>query len=310
MRNNPSLASLRLFLRVAQTRSFSETARTENVSQPALSRTIRLLEEELGVRLFDRNTRNVNLTPAGEELLPTVERLTNDFDHAFSELAQTFKGQRGRIVVGALPSVAAVFLPKAIATLHAQRPQIEVTIRDDLSAPLLQQLEERQIDFAVTIRPEPSDRLSFRPLLADDCVLVFPRGDDLDTEGPAAWSVFETRPFVAMAPRSSVRLMTDAAFIQAGLAVKPLYECSHLATVGGLIAAGLGVSALPHTTLPLLNSPTLRWRQLERPTLSRSIGIVSLRRRSNAPASDAFIEVLAALLSSGSLRDAAGQVPP
>lgn len=301
MRNSPSLNSLRLFLQVAKARSFSETARTEHVSQPALSRTIRLLEEQLGVRLFDRDTRNVNLTPAGEELLPIVERLTNDFDHAFSELAQTFKGERGRVVVGALPSIAAVALPAAIARLRRERPHIEVTIHDELSGSLLQQLEERQIDFALTIRPDDRERLVFRPLLTDDLVLVVRRGDPLDGEGPAGWSVFEDRPFIAMAPRSSVRMLTDAAFVQAGLSARPLFECSHLATVGGMISQGLGVSALPYSTLPLLHASDIRWRPLEAPTLSRAIGLVSMEGRSLSPASEALIEILEDVLPSVAL---------
>lgn len=297
MLNNPSLERLRIFLRVAKTGSFSETARVENVSQPALSRSIRLLEEQLGVRLFDRNTRNVSLTPAGEELLPTVERLTNDFDHAFSELVQVFRGERGRVVLGALPSVAAVFLPQAIARLQRVQPQIEIAIRDDLSGSLLQQLEERKIDFAFTTRPEETERLTFLPLLTDDFVLVFRQDDPLDVEGSATWAVFKKQPFIAMAPHSSVRLLTDVAFAQAGLSVTPLYECSHLATVGGLIKTGLGVSALPRSTLPLLNLSSVVCRPLRQPVMSRSIGIVSVRGRSRSPASEAVIQILTEFLS-------------
>src|SRR3984885_13112821 len=105
MRNNVNLVMLRLFVRVATTLSFSETARMKNVSQPALSRTIQQLEAELGVKLFDRDTRNVTLTPAGAQLLPIAERLLHDFDLAFSDLALAFSGQRGRVTVGAMPSI-------------------------------------------------------------------------------------------------------------------------------------------------------------------------------------------------------------
>ena len=104
MWNNVSLITLRIFLRVAQTCSFSETARLEHVSQPALSRTIRLLEEQLGARLFDRDTRNVTLTAAGAQLQPIAERLISEYDLAFTDLAQALSGERGRVTVGALPS--------------------------------------------------------------------------------------------------------------------------------------------------------------------------------------------------------------
>jgi LysR family carnitine catabolism transcriptional activator len=283
---------LRLFVRVAATSSFSETSRLEHVSQPALSRSIKILEDHLGVRLFDRDTRNVRLTASGQELRPIAERLIADYDFAFSELAQTFQGQRGRVVVGALPSVAAVMLPSIIASFHDERPNVEVSLRDDLSDPLQQQLEDRRIDFAVSIAPEATDRLLFEPLVSDDCVLVVRKGDSLDRPGPAAWAELMGHRFIAMASHSSVRRMTDTAILQAGISLKAHYECAHLASVGGLIAAGLGVSVIPQLALRSMDTRNLKWRSLEKPTVSRSIGIVTLASRSVPPAALALMQAI------------------
>ncbi len=84
------------------------------------------MQQEPGVRLFDRNSCNVRLTTAGSALMPTVDRMTRDFDLAFRELTQAFEETRGRVVVGALPSVGAAPLPRAIARFHAERPQVEI----------------------------------------------------------------------------------------------------------------------------------------------------------------------------------------
>lgn len=292
MRNNINLVMLRLFLRVAATTSFSEASRLENVSQPALSRTIRLLEDQLGVRLFDRDTRNVRLTASGEELLPIAERLIVDYDIAFGELAQTFQGQRGRVVLGALPSAAAVILPQIVAQFHQKRPHVEVIVRDDLSDLLLQQLEDRRIDFAVTIEPEACDRLHFEHLLSDDFVVVFRPGDAFDQEGSLRWEELEGRPLISMAPQSSVRRMADAVLAKVGISAKPLYECAHLATVGGLIMAGLGVSVLPRLALPMVGASPIKARPLVSPHVSRSIGIVSLSRRSVTPTAQTLMDML------------------
>jgi len=129
---NINFQGLRLFLKVAETSSFSETARLEHISRPALSRTIRLLQEHLGAKLFDRDTRHVHLTPSGAHLKPVAERLT---------------------AVRALPSVAAALLPPAIARFRARKPRVEFAVRAGLSGALLERLEERQIDFAVMSRP-------------------------------------------------------------------------------------------------------------------------------------------------------------
>ncbi|MEN3745956.1 LysR family transcriptional regulator [Sphingomonas sp. HF-S3] len=287
MPRKPSLTSLRLFMQVAHNRSFSETGRVANLSQPALSRTIRLLEENLEVKLFDRNSRNVTLTGAGEALLPIVERLTADFDHAFSELALSFAGERGRVVVGALPSIAAGLLPTAMAGFRNSNPHVELIIRDQLSGTLYQQMQERQIDLAITTPPERGEFI-FEPLFEDPVVLAVREGGPLDDGTVATWSIFGEHPFIAMAPRSSVREITDAALIKAGVTAQPLYECAQLATVRSLIEAGLGITALPESAATMLQPNRLKLRPLREPVISRTIGLAYPAGRTLPPAAAAF----------------------
>jgi len=293
MARSPSMTSLRLFLQVARTLSFSETARLANLSQPALSRTIRLLEEDLGVKLFDRNSRNVNLTDSGAALVPTVERLTSDFDTAFQELSQTFQGLRGRVVVGALPSVAADLLPRVIARFQAMRPHVEIVIRENLTGSLFQNLHDRLVDLSITTPPQANAGLSFEPLFEDDYVLVC-RPEDRDAiPDPAPWDIFRSFPFIGMEPRSSVRAVTDLALANAGIDVPVHYECAQLATVGGLITQGLGISLLPRSTLRLLAAGgEMAWCVMRSPGVSRTIGICSMAERSLAPAAQEFREML------------------
>ena len=287
------MTSLRLFLKVARLLSFSDAARAANLSQPALSRTIKLLEGELGVRLFDRNSRNVALTDAGAALVPTVERLSQDFDLAFRELALMFAGEKGRVVVGALPSVAATLLPPVIARFRRERPQVEVIVKESLTGSLSQNLHDRLLDFAISIPPAPGIDIEFDPLFRDECVLVGRQSDLEHVTDPAPWAIFGELPFIGMESRSSVRMLTDSAFAKADLIVPALYECSQLATVGGLIAEGLGLSLLPRSTLTLLSrGGCIVARSLQEPRVERTIGICSLKARSLPPAATAFRSVL------------------
>src|SRR3954468_16094988 len=280
------------FLKLARSGSFSAAAKQLGVSQPALSRTVQQMEAAIGQRLFDRTTRSVILTPTGRELKPIAERLEIEFDSAFGELSRFVEGRRGRIAVAALPSIAAVVLPPAIARLRETHPGVEVTVLDGLSGSVLDAVALGQADIGLTIRPNPRATLSYRPLLSDEFGLVCRCDDELAGDGPLPWSVFESRPFVAMAPESSVRQMTDAAFLQAGLAVPPLYGCAFLGTAAHLVAAGLGVTALPRLTLPLLGSLSLQWRRLERPVMQRKIGIVTPVGRTLPPAALEFLSAL------------------
>jgi LysR family transcriptional regulator, carnitine catabolism transcriptional activator len=292
MRNNVSLHTLRLFLRVANTLSFSEASRTENVSQPALSRSIRMLEDQLGIRLFDRDTRNVSLTSAGLMLQPIAERLISDYDAAFSDLAQSISGERGHVAIGVLPSIAADLLPNVLARFRAERPNVDVRVEDTLSDSLTDMLQERRIDFAITIEPDQDRRLEFQPLFSDEFVLVVRRGDPLDSPEPLPWAALKGLRFIGMAAASSVRRTTDIAFARADISNRAMYECGHLSTVGGLIGAGLGVSALPASTLPMIGSSEVSSRPLIDPTISREIGIVTLRSRTLSPSTAALIHEL------------------
>ncbi len=292
MRISPSPQQLAAFLHLARSGSFSEAARLQGVSQPALSRTVQHLEEVIGQRLFDRTTRSVALTPTGQELLPIAERLVAEFDSSFGELARFVAGRRGRVVVAALPSIAAVMLPPAIARYRLDHPDVEVAIMDGLSGSVLDAVAEGRADIGLTIKPSPRTTLSYRPLMSDEFGLVCRPDDPLAGEEALPWSVFAERPFVAMAPESSVRQMTDAAFLQAGLAIPPLYGCAFLGTTGHLVAAGLGVTALPRLTLPLLGRLGLAWRRLERPVMRRHMGVVTRAGRTLAPAALAFLAAL------------------
>lgn len=217
-----------MFMLIAEHRSFSEAARSAGISQPALSRTVRVLEEQLSIRLFDRDSRNVSLTPAGEKLLPVVARLTADFDGAFSELAGNLEVGPDRVVIGALPAMAAGPLPAAIARFTTERPQADVTIRDLPSDELRRQILERQIDFAVTTRPHGSD-LDFEPLIDDPMMLVAAKGAKADKAGDASWAEFGQYPLAAMTANSEIRALSDAGLIGANVAATPSFECAHVA---------------------------------------------------------------------------------
>jgi LysR family carnitine catabolism transcriptional activator len=168
-----------------------------------------------------------------------------------------------------------------------------VAVLDGLSGSVVDAVAEGRADIGLTIRPSPRATLAYRPLLSDEFGFVCHQDDALARDdGPLPWSVFQGRPFVAMAPESSVRQMTDAAFLQAGLAIPALYGCAFLGTAGHLVAADLGVTALPRLTLPLLGRLGLVWRRLERPVMRRQMGAVTRAGRTLAPAALALLAAL------------------
>ena len=296
MRSNLGLRQLEAIISIAAHGSFSAAAEQLHVSQPALSRTVRLAEDGLGTRLFDRGGRKVTLTAAGIELLPIARRIMLEFSDSISELSQFVEGKRGRIRVSALPSIAQSLLVDAVADFNATHPEIEFLVRSDSAEAVLALLESREIDIGLTVQPPPDGRFSYEHLHDDEFVLICRADDPLALQTrPAtalAWSVFERRPFIAATSGSNTRGATDAAFMRARLNVHPAHEVasSNLQVIGGFVAAGLGLSVLPASALACLGQPSLVARRLTKPRVQRKVGIVTLTGRTLSQATTRFCE--------------------
>jgi LysR family carnitine catabolism transcriptional activator len=293
-RINVDLFELQAFARLAALRSFRAAAEELGLSGSALSRLIARVEDRLGTRLFDRDTRNVVLTPSGETLQQLTERILNEAATALTEFEAYLAARHGRVALAGLPSVTASLLPRLVAHFIALHPAIEVVIIDALSDGVLAAMLEGRADIGFTAGAvDGSGRLSFKPLLEDDLVAVAPFRGMLVKERPYDWCELTEQPFIAMARGTSVRALTDAACAQAGLAVRPRFEVAHLATAGALVAAGLGVTALPSLTLPVLGRGPFDVRPLAAPRMVRRIGMVQVTGRTMSPAARAFQRLLA-----------------
>lgn len=294
MRIDLSLRQLEAIVQLAATGSFRAAARELGISQPALSRTLRLAEAALGARLFDRDTRRVAITAAGQELLPIARRVLGEFDTAFGELGQFLQGRSGRVTVATLPSAGMALLPRAIAVFRQQNPQVEFDLLEAPAEALLEAVEAGQADFGLSVRPAPDQRLQYRHLQDDPMVLLCPRGHPLAERASVPWSVFGAHPFIASKPKSSIRPLTDAVFLQKRMAVRTVLEYPSVAACGALVAEGLGITALPRLALELVDMRRLAAVPLARPEVARAIGIVTRIGRTLPPVSRAFMALLMA----------------
>ncbi|MEV0629550.1 LysR family transcriptional regulator [Nonomuraea wenchangensis] len=287
-----TLRQLTAYLAVAREASFTAAAAQLRVSQSTLSRAVADLERMLGVRLLERDTRNVQLTAAGEETLRVAEQIVDAHRSGMKELRRYLSGESGVMAMATLPSVAAVLLPRLVSAFRRQRPEVTVRIMDGLERAVVGRVLSGDADFAVTTIGAASDRLDHRPLIRDRFRAVLPESHPLADRDELTWEDLATEPFLAVGPQSSVRRLTDAAFAQVGATAAPAAEASNVATLGGLVAAGLGVSALPALVLPLLGPGRVVQRDLVGPVVERRLDIVVRARRTLPPAAAAFLEVL------------------
>jgi len=292
MRTSLTMHQLQAFVEVARVCSFRQAAEALRISQPALSRTIQGAEDALGTRLFDRDTRNVRVTPSGNELLPIARRVLSEFESSLGELAQFLDGRRGRVVVATLPSLGMAFLPEALAAYAKFQPAVEFSIHVLTTRPLLEMVNSGDADFAIGLQPPPDGRFRYDHLVDDEFALVCAEGHPLASKASWNWKVFSQYPLIAQSSSTSMRQLTDGVFQKLGLSVRMGYECGSLPLTGRLVAANLGIAALPRLTLPQLGTAGLAVRGLRGPVLERQLGIITRAGRSLSTASRNFLQLL------------------
>jgi DNA-binding transcriptional LysR family regulator len=296
-----STRQLRAFLALADQRNFTRAAQTCHLSQPAFSALIRALEDGLGARLFDRDTRSVQLTPEGRLFEGSARRLLDDMGGAMQDLADHVELRKGRVRIAALPSLAAGWLPGVFSEFMQAWPGITIDLSDALSDACVAQVRGGQADFALAASgagESSASDLHSRALCSDRFHLVCRADHPLASETRPTAKKIAPWPFIQMSRNSSVRQSLDAALHP--LRLNAVFEVEHLATVMGLVEAGLGVSVVPALTLFHFRRETLVTRPLAVPALTRTVHIVQRREGSLSVAAQALHDLIVARL--GSLR--------
>ena len=290
---NWSARELDVFLALAETLSFRRTADQVHLSQPAVSGLISRLEESLGVRLFDRTTRSVQLTGAGQVFVEQVRLLRHQSDEAVRAVRNVAELQVGQVVLAALPSLAATVVPVAFARFAVQFPAVRLQVVDTLSGPAFDLVRAGQVEFALTAANPAYADLDYTPLASDGFVLLIPVSHPLaGGRQPLSWAEVAALTHISMPLPSSVRQYADAALLEHRVRFAPRYEVEHLATINAMVAAGLGVAALPELAAAVAPQEGLVQRRLVDPDMPRPIGLVTRRGRSLSPASAAMVEFL------------------
>ncbi|MCI0509630.1 LysR family carnitine catabolism transcriptional activator [Chromohalobacter marismortui] len=289
---NPSIKQLRAFVAVAHSRSLAEASERIHLSQPALSISIRKLEDTVGGPLFARTTRQLWLTPEGEAFLPVAIRLLNDWTEAFEDLNERFMKKRGKVTIAALPTLAAGLLPKVIATFRERHPQINLSLHDVLADQVNQLVREGRADLGFSVPPRDSDDLVFETILTDSYVVVCREGHPLLEQENVAWAQLADHPFIGINKLSSSRQNIDKVMEEIGRRLDILCEVSQIATVGRMVAAGTGISVLPALSFRQIASDGIAHRPLVEPTIDRQLGVIMRRRHPLSAAATALLALM------------------
>ena len=287
------LHQLGYFVAVAETRHFTRAAERLGVAQPSLSQQVRALEADLGAELLHRTRGNVALTDAGEVLLPVARRMLADAETARREVRELASLGRGRVRLGATPSLCTGLLPAMLATFHRAHPAIELVVHEGGSRDLQRELTEGALDLALVIDPRLADdsQLQAVPLLREDLVVISPRGRPRPVR-TARMGVADLagRPLVMFRAGYDLRETT-------------MVEGGEMDAVLEFVQAGLGLAVVPSTVV----RDRFEVTPFIAPGLSRTVLLAQRRAPAPPRAARALGDSLIGYLRSAG---ASGALPP
>lgn len=280
---------LRYFLAVARRLHFTQAAEDLLVAQPALSQTIRQLERELGVSLFDRHSRGVTLTAPGEVLLRGAERTLRELEVAVDEV-RSYVGQvTGRVRVGAWQSME-VRLPELLAEFRRAHPAVDVVINEIVSDAMLEAVRVGTLDLAMVVDREHANMsgLDRDAFITEPYDLAVARTHSLAQRRSIRLEELAEEPFVMHRPGSAVRDQVLRACSNSGFHPRIALETGEMSAARAFVAAGLGVTILPRSSL-LSPGPDVHLVSL-RPALRRTSVLVWPRTGPRSAAARCFLE--------------------
>jgi DNA-binding transcriptional LysR family regulator len=290
---NVGLRQLRAFLAVARRGSFTRAAEDVALSQSAVSLSVRQLENELGLKLLDRTTRQVQLTAIGSTLVATGSRLIDELDATLRELRDIGEQHRGRVVMACVPAVARSLMPKCVVYCADKWPSISLSIDDSAASEVIRKVARGEAEFGIASGEIASADLLVQPLMDDPFRLVCRRDDPLAAKHSVRWTQLTGRRLVMLDNTSGSRQAIEAALSSTGTQVEVFLELAQPSSVLGMVETGVGIAIVPQLAAPRSDDAVLATLRLVRPAVNRTILLLRRRDRSLSPAASA---VWAALL--------------
>lgn len=279
-----NLYHLRYFVTLAHLEHYTKAAERLSITQPSLSHAIASLEKELGVKLFDKEGRNVVLTKYGRAFLEDVEQSLNYLDSSIARMQLTGRGE-GTLHIALLRTLSTHLIPQLVRGYMDANPDTEVDFRfhtsTGLTPDILEGLKSRRYDIAFCSKPENEPSIEFIPVARQELVLIVPEGHPLCNVEHIDLSQTLDYPQVGFSRRSGLRPVMDNLFRQYGKEPQYVYELEEDHAVAGMVAAGFGIAVVPN--MPVLDYMPLHILKIDSPTWDRLFYMCLLKDVYQAP---------------------------
>lgn len=235
------LRSIQYFVRVADEGSITRTADKIGIAQPALSRHIQHLEEELGTQLLTRLPRGVRLTTSGRDFLDHARAIVLDVNRASEQVRGKARAARGTAVMGTSPTLAPLLLPGCVARARAQCPGVTLKVVEGFSPQLLDSLLTGRLHIAVMTNPPRTTSLAMTPLCSEPLAVVSPPGAR-GTRRAFSLAELAATPFILTA---GIRSLAEQQLADFGVSLRVEAEVDSVEAIRRLLTSGVGMSIMP-----------------------------------------------------------------
>lgn len=292
---NITLRQLRAFLAVSQHGGFGRAGDRVGLTQSAISRSIRELEEQLGVKLLDRTTREVLLTATGQRLTAQLTRVLEELDGVLAEARQAGEQAKGTVRVASSPTLSASLMPACLAACGQRYPQVQLQILDQVQRLNLDSVLSGEVDFGLVVDPRAQPGLEGEAVLSDPFCLVLRPDHALAAQPDVHWQQLQDAPLVLLDGNSGSRPLIEAALAAQGVTAQVVQQLGHSSAVFRVVEAGIGISVSPRLALPLPAGSQLTVRPLL-PEIRREVMLVRRAGRSLSPLAEKVWQLMRTVL--------------
>lgn len=280
------------FLTVARLGNFTRAAAKLAISQSTLTVQIRNLEQTLGVRLFDRNRRQVSLTTSGRALITPIDDIVERIESLVARTQDESALRRGIVTIAALPSITGSVLPPIIASFISSNPGIKVRIHDVVAQRIVDLVKSGDVDFGIGSLTRKDREVIAEPLWTDNLWVFVDREHPLAAKRSVRLADLRQVPLILTTRDSSVRQLFDKAADRARVVFSPVFEAHYMSTALALARAGLGAAVLPESAIKPLHDAQLVAVPIRQPAVQRKVVLIVKAGRSLPKAAALLVERL------------------
>ena len=293
------LREIEYFLAICDELHFTRAAEKLGISQPALSRQMRALEDKLGVRLFDRLGKKIAITEAGKILKEESDKIFSNIEFIYEQIGELQKVKRGKLVVGVMSGELSKLASLVFLELHRMHPYLQMKIikLDNIEEKVIQ----NEIDIALTLLPLENEQLKSIPLYNEELYLAVSFDHHWAKRDIVEFEEIKDIPLVLCPNNYSCRRFIDGVATSKGFDIQPIIELNDAHSILSIVKAGIGATILPNTLLASANTDSLKVIKIVNPIISKEVAIVHHKEKYIGAAARNFIDVLLSHVNEKSL---------